>query len=249
MEINRALAAGPEGLTADMYQNAVVCQVETDTPARWPLGSIEHIPPSRYMVKGLFEEYIETFKRDEVNPGYHRMARLILPTGVEYPFDEPEAIRRNLKEFGDLSWYTVNILASHHISLADALPQADGSDALIADIDVLAREQAMDGGGLVWHLPGHNYVFHATNFLNAVVEMNQPLRAGGVEQFFQRRDRLAAAAAHLMVAISVVAQAKFGSSLAQVLHQNLLKVERRAATGTTLYVNGDDRERRTADSL
>lgn len=240
VEINRALVAGPEGLTADMYQNAVVCQVQTDTPAAWPLGPIEHTPPSRYMVKGLFEEYIETFKRDEVNPSYHRMARLVLPAGVAYPFDEPDAIRRNLKEFGDLSWYTANILASHHISLADTLPQADGYDVLISDLDVLARQ---DANALAWRWPGHNYVFHATSFLDAVRDMDQPLMSGNVEQFFERRDRLAATAGHLMLAVSVVAQTKFGSSLAEVLYQNILKVEERAASGTTLYASGDDRER------
>ena len=244
--IDRAILAGPDHLTADMYQNAVVAQVETDIPSLWPLGSIEHQPPVRYMVKGLFEEYIETFKRDEINPDYHRMARLILPSHTPYPHDEPDSLRRNIKEYGDISWYLVNILASHHISLADILPGSEGCDVPLKNVDELAQVDAKTSGGLAWHLPGHNYVFHATELLEAVIEMGRPLAEGGVEQFFKRRDNLGKRASNLLLAISVVLQAKFDSSLAGALHQNLAKVEGRACTGTTLFAAGDDRELRLA---
>src|SRR6476661_3799292 len=87
--ISTALAASADCLTPDMYQCAVVAQVQTDTAESWPLGPIERVSPVRYMVKGLFEEYAETFERDQIVPSYHRMAKLVLPSYLEYPFDEP----------------------------------------------------------------------------------------------------------------------------------------------------------------
>ena len=241
--IDTALAAGADCLTPDMYQCAVVAQVQTDTAERWPLGPIERVSPVRYMVKGLFEEYAETFERDQIVPSYHRMARLVLPSYLEYPFDEPGAIKRNIKEYGDLSWYLFNIAASHRINLAESL---GGRTATFREIDTMARTQAMEASGLAWRLPGHNYVFHATELLQAVVEMGEPLPAGNVELFLKRRDHLARRASNLLTAVSVLLQSKFDTGLADVLYGNLVKVEERAATGTTLNAVGDDRELRTA---
>ena len=119
--INRALDAGPGSLTAGMYQDAVVAQVQTDTPELWPLGPIEGTSPAVYMATGAWEEWGETLERDQTNPGYHRLAKLVLPSDVSYPFDEPHAIDRHVKEFGDLSWYVANILASALDALAERL--------------------------------------------------------------------------------------------------------------------------------
>lgn len=232
--ISQAINAGPNDLTVDMYQNAVVAQVVTDMPELWPLGSIEGLSPVVYMANGAREEYEETLQRDQLNPGYHRLAKLGLPRDTVYAFEDESSAARHLKEFGDLSWYVANILASHHIRLSEILP-----DPQVRVVDELARSQ----DGMTWHLPGHNYIFHAKNFLAALGEMHQPLNPGDVGQFAKRRQLLGKRAAGLLVSISVVAQAKFGASLAEVLYSNLKKVERRVSTGTVLNASGDEREK------
>lgn len=236
--INRAIEARPDGLTADMYQDAVVAQVLVDTPDTWPLGPIEGVPPSVYMTMGVWEECAETMQPDDINPGYNRMAKLVLPTGVPYLSDEAKASSRHLKEFGDLSWYVANILASYRIRLSDILP-----GETLQQTDEAARAEAQSHGGLHWHMPGHAYVFSAINFLESMGDMCDKLEPGDVTEFLRRRDNLAQRAGQLLLSVSVVAQTKFGIGLADVLYQNLLKVEARAATGTTLHSSGDEREK------
>lgn len=242
--INQALQAGPDGLSADMYQTAAVAQVLTDAPLEfWPMGTIKGHEYTNYMWAGALGEYREMFEWDKQDTKYNRATRFFLPTDQPYPHDTEGAVRRNISEFGDLGFYIANILALYRISLADALPNGDGqADVSLRNVDEIARVEAEDSQAH-WHRPDKNLVIRASNFFLALKDIDAGKNHPDVEAFFRRRQMLAQTAGELVMTMSVFVQARFNTTIADVFYQGLQKIERRAETGTTLVGSGDEREK------
>ena len=163
-----------------------------------------------------------------------------LHPGVE----TPTAVKRHLKEFGDISWYFANFLTSFGINFERVIepgllgwrldnissPRCDEEFALLIESDLPWLKFAAYGGALI----------EAAK--NLTFEVDGHVRPKYRDIRSAEEQQLVVASGKFLLSIIHILKARFNTSYETVLDVNKAKLEKRIVDGTIFdKTGGDDR--------
>lgn len=221
----------------DDYQQRAASQVQFDSRTRTaPQGqeirTIYGYPEEVYHWLGIKEEFDETFGDDEVNPGYNRVGALMIAGPLRQAKSIPgvtvdpgevteDAIRLHTKEFGDISWHTVNFLGLYGLKASDAVLRAAHRRSLeLENKKEPGEAEFRRSADLI--VPGVSYSLAGINLLSsaeAVISETTPNP--------DLCNQLAIHAGEALLYGANLVEIKFDLPFAEVLAANLEKIDRR----------------------
>jgi len=229
----------------DEYQQNAASQITRDENGHTIRG--KH--PLAHMYDGLVEELGEITGPDKVEPDYNRLRALLLIDKDAEDFRAakatPTAIERQLKEFGDVSWYLANFLDWLDIKLSFVVEP--GMVAWHLE-DISNPRGSEEFSHLVDSLFPWQKFLSATGSLRTAAEaVTQVLPSG--RRFPKHRDErglaekaLVVASGKFVVSSIHMLRARYDVSYEEVLDMNRRKIEQRIANNTVFdKAGGDDR--------
>lgn len=220
------------------YQEQARAQVVWDEERT----TIQGLNPFAYMLKGLQEESAEITEDDRVEPDYNRLGSLILLEGTPLMSGQetPSAVRRHIKEFGDVSWYLANFLYLFDIDLQFVVKPG----RVAWHLNAISQPRS---GPELRELVERNYswaLFSSTKLIEAAKglsrEVNGRLWPKNRDERGLDEQQLVVESGKYVVSIMHVLANRFGISYEQVLQGNRQKLDTRISNGTIFEKSGGD---------
>lgn len=225
----------------DDYQQHVVSQIQWDNEHPW---LIRGKPAKRHMLDGILEESQELIHDDDkVEPDYKRFGALLLLDELNGPAYgpgkvTPTAVKRHLKEFGDVAWYTANYLELFGIKYAATIESGLLDWQLKRAASAATRGNDAHSDESERRVPAI-YLMHHLNRLKVAAMRIEAMRRD--ERGLAEEELVIAAGGYTLAAVLVLAN-RYGITYQEVLGGNIDKVSKRIADGTVFEkAGGDDR--------
>jgi len=210
--------------------------------------TIQGLLPEAYMLRGLEEEITEITGPDRDEPGYRRIGALIMASDNEMlqPSEvTASAVKRHIKEFGDVSWYLANYLNLFYIPFRRTVPV--GKLAWQLDTESQTRATEVEALEIQSHLPWMGLLGSSHLLLSAAKGMVRTVDSNIVrrkprDERITDEQRLLVASGKFVVSMIHVLSTRFDTTYEQVLQDNRAKLEKRIREVSIFdKTGGDDR--------
>jgi hypothetical protein len=225
--VAQAIDAGPD-MGVAQYQDAVHTQLAGVAGMDAGPETIRGRDAEAYLHDGVVEEFGETFEVDDTD--YDRGAALRRPQWEDRLPSTDERVLLHAKEFGDLSWYTTNLLTVRGMRLTGAIGVPGFLN--VRQLDRVAFGYAAMYAPLFTD-PAKFYFDSAEQLIDHSRQLLNRHNQDNAAQFYHSAGRV-------VVAMSALLQLRLDTSWAAVTLGNLAKVEGRHRKGN-IFGNGDSR--------
>lgn len=207
-------------------------------------GTIRGKTPVRYFHDGILEELDEITGEDRVETGYFRLGALVSleDSNLVARAESSTAIERQLKEFGDVSWYLANFLGWFGITFSFVVE----AGVQARKLDAVSNPRSEPGGQEIaermvcwpWFLASKERLASATHGI--MREIGGHLVQKPKDERLRDEQELVIASGLFVISSMHVLRNRFGTTYQAVLDQNVAKINQRIAAGTVFDKQGGD---------